>query len=146
MSSSSSFLTPAGIVSASPADVVTPSSETQFVSPGTQFYHPSAAKTWQVFNGTTASPPKLAQFRSPANATRISTGRYRSSAIPILSPFYYAGVGISGNDTTGNNFVMRMISFAVSGFPNTFYNTVNIAGSLTNAPRISLIIFGVEQV
>lgn len=144
MSSGSSFLTPAGIVSANQADVSAARSRTQFISPGRQFYHPSSAKFWIVFVGTVGPSTNVANYRSPSNVTRTSTGNYLVSVALTFLPFYFVATGISGNDGTGNNFVLRMITINPSSATFVRVHTVNIAGANVNAPRVSVIGHGLE--
>jgi hypothetical protein len=88
------------IAAASQADQEAGTSTTVYTNPGVQQYHPSAAKAWVVFDGTTGS---ILDSYNVTSVTRNSTGDYTINFTVNFSSANYVTLGTAQKNATNDS-------------------------------------------
>lgn len=134
---------PVVLTAATQADQETSTSTSVYVSPGRQQFHPSAAKAWIIFNGTSAGPiTPLAQYGISGNVTKNATGDYTVTFATNFSSANYAANGM-GADTGGGN--PGSVSLDNANLPTAStcrFNVRNDAGTKIDVNRVSVTFYG----
>jgi hypothetical protein len=132
------------VSAATQAEMEAASSTSVYVSPGTQQYHPSAAKVWVVFDASTATI--LASY-NVSSITDNGTGDFTINYTTATSSTNYAFVGIAA-DATSSTTSMLYCRPRATGDILTGSIRVNVGytnssgGALVDYPYVSVAIFG----
>lgn len=92
----SDIVTLAAPTAAAQSDQETATSTTLMVTPGRQQYHPSSAKAWCYFNGTTAGTNAPTAGYNVTSVTRNSAGNYTVNFTTSMSSTSYCILAIAG--------------------------------------------------
>jgi hypothetical protein len=119
---------------ASAATMEAAASLTEFVPPGLQQRHPSAAKFWAKLNGATGAI--LASY-NVTSATRVSTGNYIVSYVTNFSSVNYGG-NVTPLDS-GTPLIGQWLSQAAG---NCQIQVLNLSGLVTDPTAVTVTGFG----
>lgn len=120
------------------------SSNTVFVTPGVQKYHPSAAKAWVLFNGT--GTVAITGSYNVSSITDTNVGNYTVNFTTAFSGATYAMVGAVSQTTGGATAIgivghnQDLVTFTGSAVAIYVMNPSTTA--LTDYPKVSLAFFG----
>ena len=124
-----------GVPAATQSDQETGTSTSVAITPGVQKYHPSAAKAWVLFNGSTNTI--LASY-NVSSVTKNATGDYTVNYTTSFSSSNYAVVS-TAIDTS---IVMYSNSSPYAASSTRIYTVVRAGTSNQDASLISLVAFG----
>lgn len=112
----------------------------KYVAPATQKYHPSAAKAWVLFDGTTASPTPIVGY-NVTSITKNGTGDYTINFTTAFSGANYAFSGICRG--TSGHMNVPMIHGTVDPTASSCRIVVNdYQGNVANTISVSMVFFG----
>lgn len=127
------------IAAASQAEQETGTSTTVYTSPGRQQFHPSASKSWVLFNGT-----GTLAVNASYNVTSVAdegAGLYRVNFTTAFSSANYGvGFGIGTEPDSGRFALVGSPSLVAGGFQIRISNAADVAN--VDSSRISAICFG----
>ena len=121
---------------AAQSDQETGSSTTAAVTSGRQQYHPSAAKAWCFWDGTTAGTNACTASYNVTNVTRVAAGRYTINFTTAFSSASYVCVAMSGQ---GSTLIDVAGTQSTTSFP---VRTQNLSGTATDDTLDYVVCFG----
>ena len=109
------------------------------VTPGTQQYHPSAAKAWVSFVGTAANPITVnAGYNISGTVTKNGTGDYTITFTTAFSSANYCAI-INARVTGTGGGLSREISRQAGSFR---FGTVDTSVALVDFAIVDVVFFG----
>lgn len=134
----SDIVTLAAPVAAAQSDQETATSTTLMVTPGRQQYHPSAAKAWCYFNGTTTGTNAPTAGYNVTSVTRNSAGNYTVNFTTAMSSANYVIIANAGA-LTGNANSCHPDSLATGG---ATFICMDSGGSTQDTSKIMFVAYG----
>lgn len=125
----------AGTMVATQANQETATSTTTVVSPGRQQYHPSAAKAYVAFVGSTAA---VSVSYNVTSVTRVSAGVYNINFTTAFSSAAYVSVVT----LDGTSILLAFTDSTTSSTGLLRVNVFTAAGVATDPPAIQIVCFG----
>jgi len=132
-------LSPASVSAASQSDQETATSNTVYVTPGRQQFHPSSPKAWIRFNGT--GTPAIVSSYNVTSITDNGTGDYTITFTTAFSNTNYCLIATADSQIGSTN-ATRSVEIHTLSVGSVRIQTVNTAGGLEDMEYVSLVIFG----
>ena len=115
------------------------SSQTTYVSPGTQKYHPLHPKAWGNFTAS-GGTPTLGASSGISSVTNISTGIYEVTLSTAMSSTGYAVISTPTRSDTGSNVTCFTYSKSTTTFRIRIINTTDGSGNASTGA--DFVVFG----